>query len=107
MVELKNETDLVVADIGQIVLGQLTEVAIRQPHRAVRRLVECAEQIQQRALAGAGRPHNRHGRTRCELEIDIRQDHDWSVAFCNVSEFNQHGLPSPISLPRFGSWLQR
>jgi hypothetical protein len=61
MMVLENETDVPVAEIGQEPLGQGERVGAFEPHRAGGRAIERPKQVEQRALAGAGRTHDGHG----------------------------------------------
>ena len=73
MVVLKDEADVSIAKVGQVALGQGEGIASLQPHVAARRPVERAENVQQRALAGAGRPHDGHGVAALQVERHIAQ----------------------------------
>src|ERR1700723_3864930 len=56
---LKYEADLLVAKRGHIFIGQRERIAAVERYFAGRRRVERAENIKQRALAGAGRADDR------------------------------------------------
>ena len=60
VVVLEDEADVPVAEVGQLALGQGERVLAVEADGAGGRPVEGAEDVQQRALAGAGRPHDRH-----------------------------------------------
>ena len=58
---LKDEADLPVADFGQLQLVELAEVLAVEQHRAARGPVQRADDLQQRALARAGRADDGKG----------------------------------------------
>ncbi len=59
VVELKNETDLAPSDKRQLVILQQGKTLIAEFHFALGRLIEPAEQVEERGLARAARPHDR------------------------------------------------
>ncbi len=68
---LKHEADVAIAEIGERGLRQIENFLVVEAHRAAGWLVESAENMKQRALAGAARPHNGQGFAAIEVEIDI------------------------------------
>ncbi len=56
---LENEPDGLAAKARQFRLPKLRRIGAVDAHCAARRLIETAEQVQQRGLAGTGRPHDR------------------------------------------------
>ena len=52
---MKDEADLPVADFGELQVVELAEVFAIEQHRAARGPVQRADDLQQGALAGAGR----------------------------------------------------
>jgi len=61
---LKNETDLLITKRGELFCVEKEGVLSFQTDRAARRWLECAEQVEQRALAAARWTHDRQCGTR-------------------------------------------
>src|ERR671915_370367 len=59
MKALKDEADRAVAQLGQLAVGQLGDVATVDQHRPRCRPVEAAEQVHERGLARPGGPYDR------------------------------------------------
>ncbi len=59
IVRLKDEADPRGADLGQLVVAHLRDVVVAEHEAAGGGPIEAAEQVEQRALAGAGRAHDR------------------------------------------------
>ena len=70
MVRLKNETDLLAANRGESLLGEVREFLAVQPDAAAGGGVERAEDVEQRAFAGAGGTNNREGIAALDNELD-------------------------------------
>ncbi len=70
VVRLKDEADPRRTDLAKLVVVHLRDVVIAQEVVARGRPVEAAEQVQQRALAGAGGTHDRHVVAGGDLERD-------------------------------------
>ena len=64
---------MAVAEIGQRALGQGERVLAAEAHGAGGGVVERAEDVEQRALARAGRAHDRERIARFESEADAAQ----------------------------------
>jgi hypothetical protein len=56
---LENEPDSLTAEARQFPLPKLRCIGTVDAYRAARRLIQTAEQVQQRGFAGTGRPHDR------------------------------------------------
>ena len=56
---LEDETDLLGADLGQLLVAQSAQVTAREPDRAPSRAVERPEQLQEGRLAGPARAFER------------------------------------------------
>jgi len=69
---LENETDLLVADVGELVAVELGNIDPVEQIAAARRTVEAAEQVHERGLAGAARSHERHEFAAVDLDRDPR-----------------------------------
>jgi hypothetical protein len=67
---LEDEADGVPPHPGQGLLPELVDTAPGQPHLSTGGPVQPAEQVQQRGLPAAARPHHRHRLTRGDLEVD-------------------------------------
>ena len=74
MMRLKDESEAAVAHRREPDLVQPGQILAFEPHVAPGGLVQCAHQVQQRALATPGRSHNRHRVARRQLEVDLLQD---------------------------------
>ena len=60
VIQLEDEADVPRPPGGQRPLGQTADLGVADPDRAARRPVDPGEQVQQRRLAGARRPHQSH-----------------------------------------------
>ena len=67
---LEDEADRVAPQPGQRFLAQLVDAAPVQPHLPGRGALQPAEQVQQRRLPAAARPHHGHRLAGAHLEID-------------------------------------
>jgi hypothetical protein len=74
--ELEHEADLPVAEPRQRLLIEAVIADAVQLHRSVGRLVERAEDLEQRALARPARADDRHELTAGDLEIHAGQHFD-------------------------------
>jgi len=54
LMELKHETDMLVAEVGKFVGGQLVDIDVIDDDSAAVGLVECANDLQQGGFAGSG-----------------------------------------------------
>ena len=97
MVKLEDKTNFAVANVRQLIRAQTGQIPAVKADGAARRLVQRADEVQQRAFAGSGRTDNRHGFAGGELKINVAQHLAGrrGVAFMDVSEFNEHELPFP------------
>src|SRR5687768_746535 len=73
MMKLKNEPDVFVAERGQRLLRHRRDVAVAYRDRARIGAVESSQQVQQRALADAGRADDCHHLTLLDREVEIPQ----------------------------------
>jgi hypothetical protein len=58
--ELEDEAEDLAAQLGQLAVAEVVEAATGDRRRAPVRPIQRAEDVQQRALPRAGRPHDRH-----------------------------------------------
>ena len=77
---LEDETDVTVAEVGQIAFGQGKGVVALQADTAGGGRFEGAEEVEQGALAGTGRPHDGDGRPALDLEADVTEDRQRAAA---------------------------
>ena len=74
------------------------QILARQQIFAARRHIQAADQIHQRRLAGAGRPHNGEVIAFLDLQVDILQNTDGfpalRIVLADILHFYQHGLSS-------------
>src|SRR5207253_4186006 len=71
---LENETDVPVAKKGKRGIREAKWLLIAEPVGAGRWPIERAEQVQERAFAGAGRAEDGDGLAGSEIEVDAAQD---------------------------------
>ena len=69
--ELEDEADVLGAEARELVLGQLVQQPARDRDAALGRPVEAREQVQERRLARARRPHQRHEAAALDRERDV------------------------------------
>src|SRR5205085_5943250 len=77
---LKDKADLPVANPGELVLGQVGDVIAVEDVGARAREVEAADDVHQRALAGARRSHDRDEFSFRDMERDTFERRDLDVA---------------------------
>jgi hypothetical protein len=77
---LEDEPERFVADLRELVGVEPRDVAPTQEKPASRRAVEAAEDVHQRALAGARRAHDRHELALVDLQVDAAQGLHLDVA---------------------------
>src|SRR5512139_3550364 len=106
---LKYEADRVTSEMREFVVAQQPGVAPLDKEPAGRRPVEQTDDVEQRALAGAGRPHQSQELAMAELEIDVVQylDRRWQAHIIGLANALQpqdhvsHGsLPPDRVSPR-------
>src|SRR5256885_13402820 len=73
MMELKDEPQLVVPELGQLVPVQVGVARAVEPNVPARRAVERPEQMQQRTLARAGGAYDRHEFAAVDLQLHAAQ----------------------------------
>src|SRR5688500_1360152 len=84
MMELKHEADGSVSERGHVLPVEPVDGLTPNDDISSRRLVQSAEYVQQRALAGAaGSNHLNHFAT-CEAQVNALQDIDCSSVAANV-----------------------
>src|SRR4051812_37543797 len=76
VVHLEDEPDVTGAPGGELPAGELVDAVAADLYRAFARRVESTHQVQQRRLAGAGRPHEGEKVTLRDVERDALQDVD-------------------------------
>ena len=74
VVRLKNKAEVTAADLGKLVVVDVSDVFVIEEIMAARAAVEASEQIQERGLTRSGRPHERD-----------------EVAFLEVQGHSRHG----------------
>src|SRR5579872_5160394 len=67
---LEDEAEGAQAQLGEVAVSERAEVAALEEHRAARRAVERAEELQQRRLAGARRPDDRDDLRVVDRQVD-------------------------------------
>ena len=72
---LEDEADLLVADRGERAIAIAGDRRPVDLHRAPGRRVEQPDQVEQRALAAAGRPHDRDELPFADVEVDVGERH--------------------------------
>jgi len=70
---LEHEPDLAVAQVGELVVAEAAHVGAAQLVRAGARRVEQAEDVEQRALAGSRRAHDRDELAVGDIHLDVAQ----------------------------------
>ena len=80
---LKHEADRTVAEVGKLRLREGERVGAVEADGAAGRPVERAEQVQERALAGAGRAHDGERLAAVEAERHVTEDGE-RAAPCRV-----------------------
>src|SRR2546422_2369841 len=70
---LEDEADLLVADPGQLIVGQIGDLLPVEPVLAAGRRVEAADQVHERRLPRARRSHHRHVLIAPDLDADATQ----------------------------------
>ena len=99
MMELKHKPHRPIAKRGEFVVVFLKDVVALVAHGAIVRPVECAEQVQQRALARAALAHNsyhfaaRHGKGQPPQHFQASSGAG-RIALLEISDFEQqvHGF---------------
>ncbi len=71
--ELVDEAERAVAQLATRLLVERMDVAARDLHEAGRRAIEAAENLEQRGLAGAGRPDDRQPFAGTHVEVHALQ----------------------------------
>ena len=92
--ELEDEADLVAPDPRQVVVGQAAERFAVDADLAGGRAIEAADQVEQRRLAGAGRPDDRDHLAARDRQRDVVERDDVALAFelfGDVVEVNDGG----------------
>ena len=89
---LKNETDFILANIRQLIVRQFGYILTVQKIFSGCRRVESAQNVHQRGLPRARRPHNGHKFPIVNFKTDSVQGGKGHIAvgvgFCNVFYFN-------------------
>src|SRR5574341_312830 len=97
VVGLKYKADLLVANYSQLFVVQFAHILVVEDIVPVGGPRQTAEDVHQRALAGAGRPHDRHELALLDLQADSVQRSHAGVAhavyFLQVNGFDD-GLPA-------------
>ncbi len=88
MVELIDETDMPVAELRQLVVGQTVEIHAVNDHLSPIRLVQRADDVQQRRFAGPGRTDNRHDFAVLYRQGDLFQDLQTAVGFLDFFDLD-------------------
>jgi 16S rRNA (cytidine1402-2'-O)-methyltransferase len=100
--ELKNEADFVAAYVRQGVIGELAELRAVDRDLAGSRVIEAADQVEERRFSRAGRAHDPNHLTAGDFKIDAVQRRDAPLAiifFGDVGELNHPGTLYIIATP--------
>src|SRR2546430_16672512 len=73
VVRLKNETDVFVADRGELIIGELVDVLTREHVGASVSDVETSEHVHERRLARSRRAHDREKLRGPDVQVDSAQ----------------------------------
>ena len=68
---LEDEADVLVAPVRDLAVAQLAQVVAQHADLAAGGAVHGGDQVQQRGLAGARRPHQRHELALVDLDVDV------------------------------------
>ena len=110
--ELEDESDLVAPDPGQVVVDNpATRLAV-DADLAGGRVIEAADQIEQRRLAGSGRTDDRHHLASIDTKVDIVERSDAPLAIKALSDptkfyYRIHNLRRVESTRMRQSWFAR
>ena len=74
VVELEDEADMRGAPRREVRIAEMRDVDAVDDDAAAGGLVDARDEVQQRALAGAGRPHQRHEVAARDVEVEAEQD---------------------------------
>jgi hypothetical protein len=85
MVELKNETNHVVAESRKLSLGEFVGLDIRNRHSATVCFVQSTHDMKESTLPGAGLTDNRDDLSGFNIEIDTLEDMQCPVAFMEIA----------------------
>ena len=88
LVELEHEANVAVAEVRQFALLESQHVDIVVEHLAPLWRIEGANDLQQRGLACAARPHDGDNLAIVDGDRDVAQDLQVAIAFCYVSSLN-------------------
>ena len=78
--ELEDEADVLAPEQGHLAVGEAADVLAGDRDGAARRLVERREEVHERRLAGAGRPHHCDELARCDARARPPQRVDGGLA---------------------------
>lgn len=78
--ELKNKSDLVAADFGELVVGESREIFVVHANRAGRGAIEAADQIEERGFAGPGWSDDRDHFTAWNRQRHVAKGDDTALA---------------------------
>src|SRR5215471_16279870 len=100
---LKDETEILTSKVSAALVGKIVNVDVVDKHSAFSGMIHCADDGEQRALAGSRRAHQTNKLTFLDLRIDIRKDLNGGrsavgfVDFCNSVDFEKgHQRYRPI-----------
>src|SRR5581483_3693278 len=74
VVKLEDETDMARAPRGEAAIRKVVNAFAGNADRAVRGAIEAADKVEQRALAGAGRAHERKEFAGGHFEVEFGED---------------------------------
>jgi hypothetical protein len=93
VVELKDESDHRIPKGSERGRVQLSQILSGDFHLAGVRLVQCAQEVEQRAFTRSAWTHDSHGFAIFHIQIAI--DQHWLIAgtigLCDVTQFRKHG----------------
>ena len=109
---LEDEADFAVTDLGQLIVVEMANVGPLQEVLACSGLIETADDIHERGLARARRPHNGDHLAGAHLECDAAQSVDFDlthlVDFGDVLDVDDrclHHRISSIITSSISSWM--
>ncbi len=77
---LPDKTQLPITKLRELIRTEPAYVILPEVYRTVRGRVQTSQQMQQRALAGAGFAHQRKPLAARDLEVEAREDHQVRTA---------------------------
>ena len=92
LVELKDESDMPVAEVGQFATVERQHVGTVDKEAARIGLVECADDLEQRGFACAAGPYDADNFAFFNVEVDALEHLEWAEGFPDSVEFYHNGV---------------